>query len=97
MTVIPFRRPPSRRHLARPVEPPAALASNVAAPHRSRADGAEDRLRMQQNLAVLAVVVVLLVLGAWLIDRLVAYSRTMACIEYGHRSCMKLDVDRLSR
>ena len=94
MTVIPFRRPPSRRYLARPVEPPAALASNVAAPHRSRADGAEDRLRMQQNLAVLAVVVVLLVLGAWLIDRLVAYSRTMACIEYGHRSCMKLDVDR---
>ena len=49
---------------------------------------------MQQNLAALAVVVVLLVLGAWMIDRLMAYSRTLACIEFGHRSCMKLDVNR---
>jgi hypothetical protein len=43
-------------------------------------------------LAALAVVVVLLVLGAWIIDRLIGYSRTLACIEYGHRSCMKLDI-----
>ena len=49
---------------------------------------------MQQNLAALAVVVVLLVLGAWIIDRLIGYSRTLACIEYGHRSCMKLDIER---
>jgi cytochrome oxidase assembly protein ShyY1 len=49
---------------------------------------------MQQNLAVLALVVVLLVLGAWMIERLRIYSRTMACVETGHRSCLKLDIDR---
>ena len=35
--------------------------------------------------------------GAWIIDRLIGYSRTLACIEYGHRSCMKLEVDQLPR
>ena len=49
---------------------------------------------MQQNLAALVAVVVLLVLGAWMIDRLKAYSRAMACIESGQRSCMKLDVNQ---
>jgi hypothetical protein len=50
---------------------------------------------MRENLAALAVVVVLLLFGAWLIERLSAYSRTLACIEYGHRSCLKLDVGQL--
>lgn len=49
---------------------------------------------MQQNLAALVVVIGLLVLGTWLIDRLMAYSRTLACIEFGHRSCLKLDVNQ---
>jgi hypothetical protein len=92
MTVIPFRRPPSKRPFARPVEPPPALAGDLSASSRSHPDAAEDRRRMQQNLAALVAVVVLLVLGAWLIDRLIAYSRTLACIEFGHRSCMQLDV-----
>ncbi len=35
------------------------------------------------------------VFGAWLIERLSAYSRTLACIEFGHRSCLKLDVGQL--
>ena len=97
MTVIPFRRPPSRRQFTPPVEPPAALAGSAATPSRASADAAEDRRRMQQNLAVLALVVVLLALGTWMIDRLIAYSRAMACIESGHRSCMKLKVDQPSR
>jgi hypothetical protein len=46
---------------------------------------------MQQNIATLALVVVLVVLGAWLIERLRIYSRTMACIEAGHRSCIVVD------
>ena len=94
MTVIPFRRPPSKRPFARPVEPPPALAGDASASSRSAPDAAEDRRRMQQNLAALVAVVVLLVLGAWMIDRLKAYSRAMACIESGHRSCMKLDVNQ---
>ena len=94
MTVIPFRRPPSKRPFARPVEPPPALAGDVSASNQSHPDAAEDRRRMRQNLAVLAVVVVLLVLGVWMIDRLRAYSRAMACIESGSRSCLKLDVNQ---
>jgi hypothetical protein len=96
MTVIPFRRPPSRQ-ASRPVEPPTALGNGKAAPSRSSDEAAEDRRRMQQNVAVLVLVVVLLALGTWMIDRLIAYSRAMACIESGHRSCMKLKVDQPPR
>jgi hypothetical protein len=90
MAVIPFRRPPSRRSFARPVEPPAALSGGSPATSSPVPDVFEDRRRMQQNWAALAVVVVLLALGVWLIDRLQAYSRTLACIESGHRNCMPL-------
>jgi hypothetical protein len=97
MTVVPFRRvrPPTR--FPRPprsprIEPPPALTAEACASVDSLPDPAEDRQRMRENLAALAAVVVLLVLGAWLIERLSAYSRTLACIEYGHRSCLRLDV-----
>ena len=100
MTVVPFRRvrPPTRA--PRPtrftkIEPPPALTADAGASVRSLPDPAEDRQRMRENLAALAVVVVLLLFGAWLIERLSAYSRTLACIEYGHRSCLKLDVGQL--
>jgi len=46
---------------------------------------------MQQNLAAFLLVVVLLVVGVWMIDRLKAYSRAMACLESGHRYCIVLD------
>jgi hypothetical protein len=92
MTVVPFRRPLSRRTAARPVEPPAALSGSMRATRDSALDTIEDRRRMQQNWAALVAVVLLLALGAWLIDRLQAYSRTLACIEFGHRSCMKLPI-----
>jgi hypothetical protein len=91
MTVVPFRRPQSGHRFARPVEPPAALAGEASASSRSPPDAFEDRRRMQQNWAALAVVIVLLVLGTWLIERLSVYSRTLACIESGHRNCMPLD------
>jgi hypothetical protein len=54
-------------------------------------DDFEDRRRMQQNLAAFLLVVVLLVVGGWMIERLKAYSRTLACLEAGHRSCAVLD------
>ena len=92
MNVIPFRRERARRSFARPVEPPAALGGELSPASRaSREEEFEDRRRMRQNLAALLVVVVLLVSGAWMIDRLQAYARTLACIETGHRHCAVLD------
>src|SRR5262245_33785691 len=98
MTVVPFRRarPPDR--FQRPVEPPAALSQDAHGESRDSEDEAEDRRRMRQNLAAFALVVVLLVLGAWMIERLRIYSRTLACIESGQRSCLTIKVDQpLSR
>jgi flagellar biogenesis protein FliO len=74
------------------VEPPAALDGEMSSTSRpSGEDDFEDRRRMQQNLAAFLLVIVLLVAGAWMIERLKAYSRTLACLEYGHRYCTVLD------
>jgi hypothetical protein len=35
----------------------------------------------------------LVVGGAWLIERLAAFSRAVACYEFGHRNCMPLKID----
>jgi len=92
MNVIPFRRERSHRQFARPVEPPAALGAEISPADRATSeDDFEDRRRMQQNLAAFLLVVVLLVVGVWMIDRLKAYSRAMACLESGHRYCIVLD------
>jgi hypothetical protein len=91
MNVIPFPRRP-RPQFSRPVEPPSALGGELMhAGAASSEDVFEDRRRMRQNLATLALVVVLVITGAWLIERLRIYSRTMACIESGHRSCAVVD------
>jgi hypothetical protein len=92
MNVIPFRRERSQARFARPVEPPAALSGEMSPAYRpSSEDDFEDRRRMQENLAAFLLVVVLLVVGAWMIERLQAYSRTMTCLEAGHRYCTVLD------
>ncbi len=91
MTVVPFRRRP-RRPFPGPVEPPPALGGELSpATGSSEQERLDDRRRMQQNLAALALVVLLVVTGAWLIERLRVYSRTMACIEAGHRNCAAID------
>jgi hypothetical protein len=92
MNIIPFPRARVRPSFARPVEPPGALGGEMSAASRSRSeDDFEDRRRMQQNLAAFLLVVALLVVGAWMIERLKAYSRTLACLEAGHRYCAVLD------
>jgi hypothetical protein len=53
----------------------------------------EDRRRMQQNLAALAVVLLIIVSGFWLIDHLRTSARIAACVEAGHRNCVPLDLD----
>jgi flagellar biogenesis protein FliO len=92
MNVIPFPRVRTRPSFARPVEPPAALGGEMPGSSQSASeDDFEDRRRMQQNLAALLLVVVLLFVGAWMIDRLKSYSRTLACLESGQRYCTVLD------
>jgi hypothetical protein len=92
MNVIPFPRERSQARFAQPVEPPGALSGEMSTANQPPSeDDFEDRRRMQQNLAAFLLVVVLLVVGAWMIERLQAYSRTMACLEAGHRNCAVLD------
>jgi hypothetical protein len=92
MNVIPFPRERLRQQFPTPIEPPAALSGDTSPSSRgSSEDEFEDRRRMQQNLAALLLVIVLLVVGAWMIERLKAYSRTLACLEAGHRYCTVLD------
>ena len=92
MNVIPFPRVRTRPSFARPVEPPTALGGEIASATRATSeDDFEDRRRMQQNLAAFLLVVALLVAGAWMIERLKAYSRTLVCLEAGHRYCTVLD------
>jgi hypothetical protein len=95
MNVIPFPRERSGRAFARPVEPPAALGAQAAGAEASASeeefDAFQDRRRMQQNLAACLLVIVLLVTGAWIVERLKLYSHTLACLESGHRHCTVLD------
>jgi hypothetical protein len=95
MNVIPFPRERSQRALARTAEPPAALGGPIAGGTASSPEeefaAFEDRRRMQQNLAACLLVVVLIVTGAWIVERLKIYSRTLACLESGHRHCIILD------
>ena len=92
MNVIPLDRARSRLRPRRRIEPPSALGGPVAPAGSAPAtDEAEDRLRMRQNLAALGVIVAIVVLGSWLIDSLQYYSRLQACVEAGHRNCLRLE------
>ncbi|HSR82480.1 MAG TPA: hypothetical protein VLL28_17040 [Hyphomicrobiaceae bacterium] len=95
MNVIPFPRERSQRALVRAVEPPPVLggprSGGTASSPQGEFEAIEDRRRMQQNLAACLLVVVLIVTGAWIVERLKIYSRTLACLEPGHRHCIILD------
>jgi len=93
MNVIPFPRERSEHAPAPPIEPPAAVGAQAAGAgaNQEEFDAFQDRRRMQQNLAACLLVVVLLVTGAWIVERLKVYSHTLACLESGHRHCTVLD------
>jgi hypothetical protein len=95
MTVIPFPPERSQRALVRAIEPPPALGASKsdarASSREAEFEELEDRRRMQQNFAACLLVVVLIVTGAWIVERLKIYSRTLACLESGHRQCIVLD------
>ena len=57
-------------------------------------EAAEDRRRMQQNLAATLIIVFLIASGIWLIDHLQFSARIAACVEAGHHNCMPLDLER---
>ncbi len=94
MTVIPFKSARSRRRPAGKVEPPSALGGFGGAVGPQQPDDIDYRLRTRQNLAAFAVVIVLVVFGAWLIDQLRTYSRIRACFEAGHRNCLPLNLEQ---
>lgn len=75
------------------MDPPSALKNRPPSAAPSEEDAEFYRLRARQNWAVLALIVALVVGGAWLIERLAAFSRAMACYEFGHRNCLPLKID----
>ncbi len=94
MTVVSFKgaRARLRRPKGRAVLPPSYLSS--APPTLSRANAAdeeEDRIRMRQNMAAMAAILAILVIGTWLIDGLRSYSRLQTCLLAGHRNCVPIE------
>jgi hypothetical protein len=95
MNVVPFRASRRPYRLRRPLRPPGALEHfGPASDQAGTFDDVEDRLRMQQNLGAFVAVLVIVVAGGWLIDRLTTYSRNMACLTAGHRNCSPLDIEQ---
>jgi hypothetical protein len=56
----------------------------------------DDRLRMRQNMAAFLAVVVIVGVGAWLMDSLHYQSRLQACVEAGHRNCLPLATEYMA-
>ena len=47
----------------------------------------EDRRRMAENVAAAVVIVALLWLGFWVIERVSAYSQNVTCLQLKQRTC----------
>ena len=82
----------ARVRTKQPVQPPLALVTRLPDADRANiADDAEDRVRMRQNFAAGIAIICIVVLGAWLLEGLRAYSRVQMCLEAGHRNCIPVD------
>lgn len=94
MTVVSFKaaRARLRRPKGRAVLPPSYLSSAPPALLRANAaDAEEDRIRMRQNMAAMAAILAILVIGTWVIDGLRSYSRLQTCLLAGHRNCVPIE------
>lgn len=92
MNVVSLKAARARLRPDQPIRPPPALTSALRTGARAHAgDDVEDRVRMRQNFAALALIICIVVLGAWLIESLQAYSRLQMCIEAGHRNCVPIE------
>lgn len=88
----PHSQPPSHLRL---VGADQQDASPIAPPDTDLHDAhvqQEERRRMRQNLGAVAVVVLIVAVGGWLISQLQTASRIQACFDYGHRNCMPLSL-----
>lgn len=52
---------------------------------------------MRQNLGAVAIVVLIVFLGGWLINQIQTQSRIQACFDYGHRNCLPLNLGHVAR
>lgn len=92
MNVVSLKAARARLRPDQPIRPPPALTSPVRASVRAHpGDDFEDRMRMRQNFAAFAVILCIIVLGAWLMESLQAYSRLQVCLEAGHRNCVPIE------
>ncbi|MBS0242012.1 MAG: hypothetical protein JSS20_07530 [Proteobacteria bacterium] len=57
-----------------------------------KAEAAAEAAKQRQNLIVLAVVVLILGVGGWLVDRLLTYRKIQNCIEAHHKNCVPIDL-----
>jgi hypothetical protein len=55
-------------------------------------DIAAHKARQRNNLIGLAVIAIVLAIGAWLMDRLLTGRTLQNCIEANHRNCAPLDL-----
>jgi hypothetical protein len=65
-----------------------ARLPQVRDPLRHMEDEA-DRQRMRENIAAAVIIALLFVTGFWLIDELRAGAHVTACLEAGHRNCVR--------
>ena len=92
MNIVSLQTARSRLRPRRPILPPPLLRAAVPPANRAHdADDLDDRLRMKQNVAAIAVTIAIILVGTWLMDSLRYYSRIQMCLEAGHRYCVPLE------
>ena len=67
--------------------PSWSLESSRGEPERPGFNAWDDRVRTRQNIVAAVVVVILGVVTYVVFDQLRSSSRTLACLEAGHRNC----------